>query len=417
MTMAPDLKNQTFRLGSWAVDPESGTLTGINKSIQLEPKVMELLTVLAMASPRVVPRDDLVEALWPDSVVGEDALARCVLKLRRALGDEAQEARYVETLRKRGYRLLQTPEPAQLSRDGRRPWVVTMIAAVVIAAAVFALGSIAHRSALVGEADRSATLELLERAHDHYYQFTRQGNEAAAALYERLLESDPDFAPAKVGMANVLVQRIVRWPEVGPEPSPNERSVFAALKSQRISTPWAMSSMARAIQLADAAVRSNPDSPQAHKALGLALSLAGEFDKARNHLREALSLNPEMWESWINLGELNLINDEPDEAIENFVRAYEAMGKRYAEDAQRIGNWQAELGAMIGDTLLEAGRTELAEQWYRRVLEHTPYHVGATLGLASVREQRGDLKGAQSLCDNLVLRIGPTKECGPFLTD
>src|SRR5438270_13793337 len=45
-------------------------------------------------------------ALWPGVIVGEDSLARTVSKLRQALGDDAKAPRYIETIAKRGYRLL-----------------------------------------------------------------------------------------------------------------------------------------------------------------------------------------------------------------------------------------------------------------------------------------------------------------------
>lgn len=393
---------------------QAGTIVSGSESIRLEPKVMELLKVLADASPGMVARDDLMAALWPDSVVGDDALARCVLKLRRALGDEAREARFVETLPKRGYRLLQPLRPIPESSGRKMGWV---IAALIAGLTIFAVGI---RSVIEPDGTASPTADpgdvvLLERAHDHYYQFTREGNEAAAELYRRLLARQPDLAAARAGMANVLAQRIIRWPEDGPEVPSDQASVAAALESDRLSTPWSRSTIARAVEHAEAAVAVDPNDPHHHKALGLALSLSGELERARAQYAKVLKLDPEMWEAWINLGELDSINNDLDAAIDSFIRAYEAMGKRYARDSQRIGRWQAELGTKIGDTFLAAGRIELAEQWYRRVLEHTPLHVDATLGLASVRNQMGDTKEAQSLCANLNLRVGPISRCGTFL--
>lgn len=377
---------------------------------------MELLKVLADVSPGVVAREDLMAALWPDSVVGDDALARCVLKLRRALGDEAREARFVETLPKRGYRLLEPLRPIPESSGRKKGWVV---AAVIAVLTIFAVGirSVTGPDDTASPAADPSDVVLLERAHDHYYQFTREGNEAAAALYRRLLARQPNLAAARAGMANVLAQRIIRWPEDGPEAPSDQASVAAALESDRLSTAWSRSTIAHAVEHAEAAVAVDPNGPHHYKALGLALSLSGELDRARAQYAKALKLDPEMWEAWINLGELDTINNDLDAAIHNYMRAYEAMGKRYARDAQRIGRWQAELGATIGGTFLDAGRIELAEQWYRRVLEHTPLHVDATVGLASVRNQMGDSQGAQSLCANLNRRVGPISRCGAFLPD
>ena len=75
---------------------------------QLDPKVMQVLLVLAQHAGNVVTRQELLEKIWPDVVVGDDVVSRCVYQLRRHLrqaGGEERHAALVETLPKRGYRL------------------------------------------------------------------------------------------------------------------------------------------------------------------------------------------------------------------------------------------------------------------------------------------------------------------------
>ncbi len=95
-----------FRLGDWSVDPSSGTVTRGQANVRLEPKVMEVLLQLAGRPGEVLSKNELIDAVWPDSIVGEAALSRCISELRRALGDDARAPQYIETLPKRGYRLL-----------------------------------------------------------------------------------------------------------------------------------------------------------------------------------------------------------------------------------------------------------------------------------------------------------------------
>lgn len=95
-----------FQRADWSVDPSSGTVTRGDTSVRLEPKVMDVLLQLAKSPGETLSKDQLIDAVWPDSFVGEAALSRCVSELRRALGDDARDPRYVETLPKRGYRLL-----------------------------------------------------------------------------------------------------------------------------------------------------------------------------------------------------------------------------------------------------------------------------------------------------------------------
>lgn len=76
------------------------------KEVRLEPKVMQVLECLAAAPGEVVSRADLVARVWPGVFVTDDVLHRAIRELRRAFGDETAKPAYVETIRKRGYRLI-----------------------------------------------------------------------------------------------------------------------------------------------------------------------------------------------------------------------------------------------------------------------------------------------------------------------
>ena len=79
--------------------------------IKLEPKVMQLLTYLAGRHGEVVSRRELEAEVWSGALVTDDAVTRAVIKLRKALGDDARHPRYVETIAKTGYRLIATTQP------------------------------------------------------------------------------------------------------------------------------------------------------------------------------------------------------------------------------------------------------------------------------------------------------------------
>ena len=89
-----------FELADWSVDPSSGTVSRGKTSVRLEPKVMEVLLELVEHPGQVLSKEQLIDAVWADSFVGEAALSRCISELRRALGDDARNPRYVETLPK-----------------------------------------------------------------------------------------------------------------------------------------------------------------------------------------------------------------------------------------------------------------------------------------------------------------------------
>ncbi|MDH3338347.1 MAG: winged helix-turn-helix domain-containing protein [Gammaproteobacteria bacterium] len=95
----------------FTVDAREGTVAGPGGAVRLEPKVMEVLTILSSHSGRVVSRDELLETVWPNVIVTEHTLSRCIYQLRHELGKiggEPGRADYnpIETLPKRGYRLL-----------------------------------------------------------------------------------------------------------------------------------------------------------------------------------------------------------------------------------------------------------------------------------------------------------------------
>ena len=72
----------------------------------LAPKVAETLRVLLERHGTVVEKAELMRAVWPDTTVEEIGLARNISQLRKALGDESEAGRYIETLPKRGYRFV-----------------------------------------------------------------------------------------------------------------------------------------------------------------------------------------------------------------------------------------------------------------------------------------------------------------------
>ncbi len=95
-----------FQLLEWTVDPAVGTLSRGSEVIRLQPRVMATLLVLAERPGRMVSKEELLTAAWGGAAIEEGAMSQSVHALRKALGDEAKKPRYVETIPRRGYRLL-----------------------------------------------------------------------------------------------------------------------------------------------------------------------------------------------------------------------------------------------------------------------------------------------------------------------
>src|SRR5262245_7858665 len=97
---------QLYDFGPFRLDAEERLLMRDGRITPLPPKVFDTLLVLVENSGRVVSKDELMQSLWPNTFVEESNLTQNISQLRRALGDGAAEAQYIETIPKRGYRFV-----------------------------------------------------------------------------------------------------------------------------------------------------------------------------------------------------------------------------------------------------------------------------------------------------------------------
>ncbi len=115
---------QRFRIADWTVDSAANRITRGDEIVKLEPKVVEVLVCLAGHPGEVVTREQLEDVVWAGTVVGYDTLTGAIQKLRKAFNDNPRNPRYIETLSKRGYRLVAPVRPVdeaeaiQASRTG-----------------------------------------------------------------------------------------------------------------------------------------------------------------------------------------------------------------------------------------------------------------------------------------------------------
>jgi TolB-like protein/DNA-binding winged helix-turn-helix (wHTH) protein/tetratricopeptide (TPR) repeat protein len=105
-----------FGIGDWEVYPQENLLKGPNRECVLEPKVMDVLVLLAGRPGDVVSRQQLLDFVWADVVVGDEVVSRAISVLRTELGDDQKDSRYLKTISKRGYRLIADVIP--LASDG-----------------------------------------------------------------------------------------------------------------------------------------------------------------------------------------------------------------------------------------------------------------------------------------------------------
>lgn len=104
--MAKESKH-LYEFGPFRIDPEERLLFRGQEPVPLPPKAFETLLILVDRCERVVLKDDLMKSLWPDTFVEEANLSQNIFVLRKALGETAQDPRYIVTVPGRGYRFAQ----------------------------------------------------------------------------------------------------------------------------------------------------------------------------------------------------------------------------------------------------------------------------------------------------------------------
>ena len=95
-----------FRIGAMLVQPESLSVSLDGKETALEPRMMEVLVALAEHAGEVVSAEQLLIEVWRGTFYGDNPVHKAIAYLRKVFGDDLKSPRYIETIRKRGYRLI-----------------------------------------------------------------------------------------------------------------------------------------------------------------------------------------------------------------------------------------------------------------------------------------------------------------------
>jgi DNA-binding winged helix-turn-helix (wHTH) protein len=98
------LKEQCFQIGEFFLDPANRLLQHGGAAVSLSPKAFDALVYLVQNPGRLLTREELIRALWPDSHVEEGNLSVHIFQVRRALGVAADGRAYIQTVPKKGYR-------------------------------------------------------------------------------------------------------------------------------------------------------------------------------------------------------------------------------------------------------------------------------------------------------------------------
>jgi TolB-like protein/DNA-binding winged helix-turn-helix (wHTH) protein len=113
--------NKAFYLDDWWVEPDLDRISRDGVDLNLRPQVMDLLVYLARHPREVVTHEDILANVWTGRVTTDASIYNCLTELRHALGDDPHEPHYIETIPKRGYRLVAGVEWTGRRANGAAP--------------------------------------------------------------------------------------------------------------------------------------------------------------------------------------------------------------------------------------------------------------------------------------------------------
>lgn len=112
------MAKRPFRVGEWLVEPAIDEISRSAERIKVEPRTMAVLVLLAERAPDVLSQEEIERTVWSGTVVTPHSVYQSVAQLRRLLGDEPKNPRYIATVPRKGYRLVARVEPVTPGVDG-----------------------------------------------------------------------------------------------------------------------------------------------------------------------------------------------------------------------------------------------------------------------------------------------------------
>ena len=185
-----------YTFGDFRLHAGERRLSRADQVVHLEPKALDLLLYLVAHAGRLVPKKELVDAVWPNVVVTENSLTRCVHQVRTALGDNPDSPTYIETVTGSGYRFVASVVPGESTQSAvahpspRRPLVWVAVALVSIAMVV-TIASVGFQPSKAPRIERIAVLPLVNLTDSADQQYLVDGiHEALITELSRIRQID-----------------------------------------------------------------------------------------------------------------------------------------------------------------------------------------------------------------------------------
>ncbi len=167
------MTKHSFKIDDWTVEPSLNRISRESIQLVLVPKVMKLLLVLANHPNQVLSQDQLLTLVWEGQSVSDSSLYQAIAKLRKALGDDASNPRYIERISGHGYRLIATVSSFNTTTKN-----IGNLTSQVTAGATKSGAVISHWQSLIPLSGRIFSIGFLILLAGWWYWFSSQTNEA-----------------------------------------------------------------------------------------------------------------------------------------------------------------------------------------------------------------------------------------------
>jgi DNA-binding winged helix-turn-helix (wHTH) protein/thioredoxin-like negative regulator of GroEL len=387
-----------YQFGPFCLDGVDQQLFRYGEVVPLPPKTIETLLVLVQRHGQLVTKEVLMSTLWPETFVEEGSLTQNIFRLRKALGDDSDSERYIETVPRRGYRFVaavtetEVPSvdnvPTHRAIPVRRAVIVSVAAAVILAALTVFLARHSHGSAVTQRPLSPAAQEAYLKGRYHFERRTVPDFQKAVEHFRSAVEQEPRFARAWAGLADAYSflsenprAKVAAERALEIDPRLPEAHATLGITSLLYDFDWpaAERHFKRAIEL-------NPSYPTAHHWYAFYFASQRRFDEALAEIERARALDPTSLIINTDVAQILLYARRYDEAIEklrevvrldsNFVQAHQLLMEAYlrtgdylaaAEELRSHPNlsFSGELAAGTGDRPRALGVLQEVEDSFR----------------------------------------------------
>jgi len=364
-----------LRFGVYEVDPDAGELRKNGRKVSLQEQPFQVLALLLTRPGQLVTRDELQKRLWSaDTFVDFDlGLNTAIKKIRSALGDSADNPRFVETLPKRGYRFIcpveevraaapeaspppdksgvvaetkgipQSSETISVSRGSRaRFWLVAEALAAIMLAAGVGFYLLHHRTA-----HRRPTVEELERSGDRgtsnntAYESYKKGrrslqsddaaekSDGAIQAFQQAIEADRNYSLAYSGLGEAYTKkyeltRQEQWKDEAQKACNYAVELDAGRADGHICLGVLDNSIGlykQAVKDFSDAIQVDPHNGRAYRGRAAAYTREDKMLEAEKDYLQAIQISPENWRGYSGLGQLYFNEGRYGEAVSNYQKA------------------------------------------------------------------------------------------------